>query len=105
MVQAQYFIRIDTYWQNSANRFVGPFASRSAAQTEIDRAMDAPMNLVCHANQTAIDIKNGIRVHGIHPRTVCERNYGMNDQRNVLTAKIPLNTDELKDDEALYLDN
>ena len=102
---AQYFIRIDTYWQNSANRFVGPFTTRADAHAEIDRAMDEPMNLVYHAGQLAADIKNGIRVHGTHPRTVCERNYGMNDQRNVLTARIPLNTQELAEDEALSLDN
>ena len=40
MAKATYYIRIDTYWQNSADSFVGPFASRDEAQAEIESAMD-----------------------------------------------------------------
>ncbi len=32
MAQAQYFIEVDTYWQNSVSYFVGPFATRAEAE-------------------------------------------------------------------------
>jgi hypothetical protein len=32
MASAQYFIEVDTYWQNSTSYFVGPFASKDAAR-------------------------------------------------------------------------
>lgn len=99
---ATYFIRIDTFWQNSPDRFVGPFDSRSDAQAEIDRAIDAPNSKVTVSNQSASDIRYGIRVHGIHPRTVCERNYGM-DERNTLSRTIPLSTVDLTEHEDAYL--
>jgi len=99
---ATYFIRIDTYWQNSPDRFVGPFASRKEAQAEIDRATSADNSRVVLIGQSASDIKTGIRCHGIFPRNVCERNYGMTD-RNMLSRTIPLHTTDLREHEDAYL--
>lgn len=98
---ATYFIRIDTYWQNSLDRFVGPFASRDEAQAEIDHATNAENSRVVLIGQSASDIKTGIRCHGILSKTSATR-HGMTE-RNTLSMTIPLNTADLTEHEDLYL--
>lgn len=98
---ATYFIRIDTYWQNSPDRFVGPFDSREAAQAEIDRATGAENSSVVLAGQSASNIKIGIRCHGILSKTEAKR-AGMADC-NTLSRTIPLDTYDLTEHEDVYL--
>lgn len=98
---ATYFIRIGTYWQNSPDRFVGPFDSREAAQAEIDRATGADNSRVVLAGQSASDVKTAIRCHGILSKTEAKR-AGMTD-RNTLSHTIPLNTYDLTEHENAYL--
>jgi hypothetical protein len=98
---ATYFIRIDTYWQNSADRFVGPFNSREAAETAIVTATDAAGSKVVRRGQSASDIKRGIRVHEVLSKTDAKR-AGMNE-RNTLGAVIPLDTHDLRVCEDVYL--
>lgn len=59
---AQYFIRFDTYWQNSPNRFCGPFASRAEAQAAIDNIPTAA-NVWLSTSQCGGDIRDAIRVY------------------------------------------
>ena len=98
---ATYFIRIDTYWQNSPDRFVGPFVDRSEAQAEIGRATSADNSRVVLAGQMASDIKTGIRCHGVLSKTEAKRR-GMTD-RNTLSRTIPLDTTDLNEHESAYL--
>lgn len=98
---ATYFIRIDTYWQNSADRFVGPFDSREAAEVAIDAATSANKSMVVRQGQSARNIKTGIRVHGVLSKTEAKR-AGMTE-RNVLSRTIPLDTYELREHEDAYL--
>lgn len=97
---ANYFIRIDTYWQNSPDHFVGPFESRETAQTAIDAALEAPNTCAVAAGQMARDVKNGIRVHGILSQTEAKR-MGMKDWRlgdnesNVIGKRVPVDTADL----------
>ncbi len=58
---AQYFIRIDTYWQNSPDYFVGPFESRDAAQAAID-GIKAGDNLWLSTSTCGGDIRTAVRV-------------------------------------------
>jgi hypothetical protein len=99
---ASYFIRIDTYWQNSPDRFVGPFKNRKDAEAAIKVAQDADTSLVVRPGQSARDIKRGIRVLGVVPATVARRNYGMTE-RNTLSRVIPINTEDLREHEEAYL--
>lgn len=58
---AQYFIRIDTYWQNSPDRFVGPFDSREAAQAAID-GIQTEDNVWLATSTCGGDIRSAVRV-------------------------------------------
>ena len=96
MAKATYYIRIDTYWQNSADSFVGPFASRDEAQAEIESAMDD--GKVCMAYHMAADIKSGIRVHEVLSKTQAKRQgmtAGQCGEGNMIGKRIPRNTGEL----------
>ena len=91
---ASYYVRIDSYWQNSGDFFVGPFANRDEAQTEIDRAVSDPESLVVPANQMAQDIEHGVRVHSILTKTQAKQaglheSFGDTYERNVVGVKIP----------------
>lgn len=96
---ATYYIRIDTYWQNSPDEFVGPFASREEAQTEIDAALDEDGSKVCMSSYSARDVRYGIRVYGILSKTEAQRQgmkagqwYG---EGNMIGKRIPRSTYEL----------
>lgn len=94
----EYYIRFDTYWQGSADRWVGPFASRSQANTEIERATKAEGSLAVQAGRSPSNIKYAIRVWGVQTRSEARR-YGMREgeNTNIVGTTIPLNTDELFD--------
>ena len=94
---ATYFVRINSYWQNSADYFVGPFGSRNEADSAIEKAVSAPRSLVCKSGQMSSDVKNGIRVFQPVSKTDAQR-AGMREDfmnnRNVL-PRIPLDTSDL----------
>lgn len=58
---AQYFIRVDTYWQNSPDYFVGPFDSREAAQAAIDN-IQTEDNVWLSTSTCGGDIRSAVRV-------------------------------------------
>lgn len=58
----QYFIRIDTYWQNSTDNFVGPFESRDAAQAAIDN-IKIEDNVWLSTSTCGGDIRSAFRVY------------------------------------------
>lgn len=98
---SEFYIRLDTYWRHSPDRFVGPFPNRQEAQTEIDRALDAPGSLVLMSTQNAANVRDGIRVFGVMSKSVARRQYRLKDWRlgdeasNVLGKRIPLSTQDL----------
>lgn len=57
----QYFIRIDTYWQNSPDYFIGPFDSREAAQAAIDN-IQTEDNVWSSTSTCGGDIRSAVRV-------------------------------------------
>lgn len=57
-----YYIRIDTYWQHSPDTFVGPFASREAAQAAID-AIRTEDNVWLSTSTCGGDIRSAVRVY------------------------------------------
>lgn len=99
----QYFVRFDSYWQNSSNYFVGPFDSKREAEAEIDRAESAVNSMVVRSFQTAANVRDGIRVHGVMSYTAARR-AGMRDERygddwsNVYND-VPVNWNELPERE------
>ena len=65
---ASYYIRFDTYYQNSADRFCGPFDSRKAAEKEIERAVNARNSKVVRYGNQPTDIKESVRFSVLSPR-------------------------------------
>ena len=103
-----YYVRIDTYWQNSPDRWVGPFATATEAQAEIDKAVGAYDSKVTPATQMAADVKHGIRVLGIAPKSQAQRrglkDFSLGDDiSNIIGNKIPLSTDDLFDLEQMLV--
>jgi len=92
MNKASYFVRVDTYWAWAPDYFVGPFASRDAAQAAIDEALSASGGLAQMAYNLSPDVWSGVRIHGILSRTAARRS-GMRDDDQI--SRIPLNADDL----------
>lgn len=98
--KATYFIRVDSYWQNSPDYFVGPFESKELAQAEINRATTDPDSLAILSQHLASDVKNGVRVHAVINKTKA-REMGMRDWQfgdeysNLLGTRIPINTHDM----------
>lgn len=79
----QYFIRIDTYWQNSPDYFVGPFESRAAAAAAIDSVRTEDNNVWLSTSTCDGDIRTAVRVYpGILTATEAKRR-GMRDDYGV----------------------
>lgn len=97
---ATYYIRFDTYWQNSADRFCGPFNSREEAEAEIKRAQNAPNSMVTRWGQSPVDVKNAVRVLEIVTKTQAGR--GLNP--GLTFDRLPLNLDELADEEQYMME-
>lgn len=56
---ATYYVRVDTYWQNSTDYFVGPFSDRQAAERWLDAGRCG--NGINLAGHFATDIKHDWR--------------------------------------------
>ena len=95
-----YYVRVDTYWQNSPDSFIGPFASRADAQTAIDAALDAPNSLAVLAGNSPRDIKEAVRIHGILSKTEA-RKFGLRDwslgdnESNCPSGRVPVDGSDL----------
>jgi hypothetical protein len=65
-----YYIKFDSFWQNSPDWFAGPFPSREQADSALHRALDHPESQVVQANEEGgfIDVRNAIRVYKAMPR-------------------------------------
>jgi len=68
----QYYVRTDTFWQNSPDRWEGPFDTRVEAQEWIDEKLDGPENYVM-SGQSPRDIKTARRIFGIYSKTEARR--------------------------------
>jgi len=89
MAKAKWYIEVDSYWQNSPLLFIGPFASRAAAQAAAN-ASDA-----VHQSMTASDVHHNVRY--VIKNTTGARRRGMRDNNIVsnLNTAVPSNTEEL----------
>lgn len=74
MSKATYYVRYSSYWQNSPDRWAGPFDSKPEAQQTIDD---------CNPD---IDMRNGIRINGIYSKTearkISLRSYALGDNED-----------------------
>lgn len=85
---AQYFIRIDTYWQNSPDYFVGPFDSRKDAQTAIDN-IQTEDNVWLSTSMCGGDIRSAIRVFPTILTATEAKRMGMRNNYNANHNTIP----------------
>jgi len=97
---ATYYVRLDTFWQHSPDRFAGPFGSREAAEAAIDAATTNPAADVVRLDRRPRDIKYAIRVYGVLPASqalrlgMCTPEMTDYSRTNVI-SRIPLDTDDL----------
>lgn len=96
--QARYFVRVDTFWANSPDYFVGPFGSREEAQAAID---DIPTeaNAWLSTSRCNGDIKDAVRVYPTILTATEAKRSGMRDDLahphyNVM-SEIPHNAHDL----------
>lgn len=89
----EYYIRIDSYWQDSPDRFVGAFASREAAETAIERAIERG-NVWRAESLCGGDIRDAIRVHDVLSKTAARR-AGMRLD-NLLGPRFPRDLGQLR---------
>ena len=99
--QGTYYIRMDTFWQNSPDRWVGPFDSRDEADAAIEAAREEPGALIALPGVAAPDVRHAVRVYGVHPRSTAQRMgmraYALGDARDNTLSRLPINADELFD--------
>lgn len=73
---ATYYIEVDTYWQNSKSHFVGPFASREAAEAWYSEL--TPTDNVWLATSTCGgDIRSAWRIYPTPLSKTAARRRGM----------------------------
>ena len=99
MAKAKFYIRMDTYWQNSRDAFIGPYETHQAAESAVSESNAGRWDL----GQMARDIKNQTRCLGIM-NTIQARKAGMN-WRNTIPARDQVSGDlhELAELEEAYL--
>ncbi len=67
---SHYYIHFDTLWQNSADRFAGPFPSRQDAEAALVLALNDPDGEVwMDSNLGGANIKQAIRIYGVVDHT------------------------------------
>ena len=99
---AQYYVRIDTYWHNAPDYFVGPFSTRAEAQATID-SIRTEDNVWLSTSRAGInDISDAIRVYPTILTASEAKRSGMRDdiantRYNVIGTRIPSNASELFD--------
>lgn len=91
-MSAKFYIHLDTYWQNSADRFFGPYASREDAEA----ALDATNIVRADNGHSAPDVRYNVRCNGIVTTTEA-RKRGM---KQAINDDLPNNATELHDIEA-----
>jgi hypothetical protein len=90
MAKATYYVGIDTYWQDSPDRWFGPYESREAAEQALDKSNAARYDL----GHSAQDVRNQTRCFGIFSATESKRNG--RKPENTYNAPIPSDVAELK---------
>ena len=96
---ATYFVRVDTYWQDSPDYFVGPFATRADAQAAID-GIDTADNVWRADSLCGGDIRTAVRVYPEVLTATEAKRRGMrgdySSKHNVINA-MPTSGDDLFD--------
>ena len=88
---AKYFIRLDTYWQGSPDRWFGPYPTKDTALAACDGSGAGRADL----GQMASDVKYQTRVLGIHNATESARMGRSPENSYPAVSKVPGDTDRL----------
>lgn len=81
MGKAKYYIRVDTFWQNSPDTFIGPYQTKQSAETALSGSGIARSDL----GQGAVNVRHQTRCLGILTTTKA-RQAGMKP-RNTIPAQ------------------
>lgn len=61
--ETNFYVRVDTYWQNSLDYFVGPFARAEDAQAWLDQDIAEDANVWWSTSNCGGDIRDAWRIH------------------------------------------
>lgn len=96
---ARYYFRIDTYWTNSPDYFIGPFDTRDVAQAEIDSIQDK-YGYCLSANMCG-NVKDFWRVYDVVLTATEAKRMGMRDdyssRHNLISNTLPNNSADIVD--------
>jgi len=99
MAKAKYFVRVNTYWANSPDTWLGPYANREDAESAADNSGAGRSDL----GQMTANIKEQTRILGIYNATESYR-LGRSESNTVPAQKqLPGTIDQLRELEDVYL--
>lgn len=95
---ASYYVKVASFWRGSGARWIGPFETKSQAESAINLAIASPNSQAIWHYHDAKNRMTAIRIFGMFSKSQAERK-GMRDERhedsNVLGTRIPVSTDDL----------
>ena len=106
MTVAKYFVKVDTFWQNSADTWYGPYTSKADAQAAIDKAVEERGAHEGHG--LTCNVKSQVRIWGIFTKTDARRHgmraymYGDSVSYLAWSLEIPGNLHNLPGDDNEY---
>ena len=80
---AQYFIEVDTYWQNSTSYFVGPFNTRAEAEAWHQQEVPNDANVWYSASTCGGDIRNAWRIYPTPLSKTEAKRHGLDDNHEI----------------------
>ena len=83
MSKAQYYIEVDTYWQNSTSYFVGPFESKAAAEAWHQQDMPSDANVWYSTSTCDGDIRDAWRIYPAPLTKTDAKRNGLDDNREI----------------------
>lgn len=96
---ATYYIRIDTFWQNSPDSWFGPYPSKQLA----DEAVETSGIFDNRLGFLAADVKNQTRCLGVYGATY-SKNLGRTDENTYAADILPPDIEQLRIIQEYYVD-
>lgn len=96
MSKAQYFIEVDTYWQNSTSYFVGPFESKADADAWVQQDVPNNANVWYSTSTCGGDIRSAWRVYPAPLSKTEARKRGLDDSHEI-APRVELSANALSD--------
>ena len=80
---AQYFIEVDTYWQNSTSYFVGPFNTRAEAEAWHQQEVPNDANVWYSNSACGGNIRDAWRIYATPLSKTEAKRHGLDDNHEI----------------------